>query len=264
MQTGLRILSFHLDNIDINKFLKSPAFIESPPRVVVFKATERMYIYRSKQIGLNGDCQPRSAPSTTAHLLWVNPSPVKTHDYYRNSHAGLMDPNLNAAVHHLKRNIKNIFNKHSQHAYKLSLTLPGAFSNKLNHFVLVDRDDALKFKRKIEELDKASCRLLNLQNKIQENGKTLFVSLLAPDKLTVYAPFLQSTEFKDNSWYSRVAETNYFNMPRLDSALIKAVKDGAADVYLPNETHWGSLGHQIVARTLQEYLKRMGVLAPTP
>ena len=90
-----------------------------------------------------------------------------------------MDPNLNAAVYHLKRNIKNIFNKHSQHAYKLSLTLPGAFSNKLNHFVLVDRD-------------------------------------------------------------------------------------GAADVYLPNETHWGSLGHQIVARALQEYLKRMGVLAPTP
>ena len=43
-------------------------------------------------------------------------------------------------------------------------------------------------------------------------------------------------------------------MPRLDLALTFAINDGEEDVYLPDDTHWGSSGNQIAAETLLTFL----------
>ena len=55
-------------------------------------------------------------------------------------------------------------------------------------------------------------------------------------------------------------------MTRLDIALISAIRQGEQDIYLPDDTHWGSTGHQIVAKTLLTFLQmpESGNLANPP
>lgn len=50
------------------------------------------------------------------------------------------------------------------------------------------------------------------------------------------------------------------NFPRIDVALKKGLEKGVVDVYLPNDTHWGSWGHKTAAQTVVEYLKNRGIL----
>jgi hypothetical protein len=44
-------------------------------------------------------------------------------------------------------------------------------------------------------------------------------------------------------------------MSRIDLALISAIHNGEQDVYLPDDTHWGSSGYQIAAETLLTFLR---------
>ena len=41
----------------------------------------------------------------------------------------------------------------------------------------------------------------------------------------------------------------------LPAALISAIHMGEQNVYLPNDTHWGSSGSQIAAETLLTFLR---------
>lgn len=102
-----------------------------------------------------------------------------------------------------------------------------------------------------------------LQNKVQENQKTIFVTRLAPDKLTAYADFLKTDEYRNTSWYHTVAATNIFDLPPLNAALKFSINNQIVDVYLPNDTHWSSTGHRIVAESLYQYLVKRGILVPT-
>jgi hypothetical protein len=48
----------------------------------------------------------------------------------------------------------------------------------------------------------------------------------------------------------------------LDLALRKKIAHGIQDIYLPNDTHWGSTGHKITAETIHQYLLEKGVITP--
>lgn len=49
---------------------------------------------------------------------------------------------------------------------------------------------------------------------------------------------------------------------RLDLRLRLAIRDGVVAVYLGNDTHWGSTGHEIVARELVADSTGAGVIVP--
>ena len=61
-----------------------------------------------------------------------------------------------------------------------------------------------------------------------------------------------------------IAKHPQLHAPRLDVALRKEIARGVRDVYLPNDTHWGSAGHQAVSRALLDYLTERGILSPQP
>ena len=61
-----------------------------------------------------------------------------------------------------------------------------------------------------------------------------------------------------------IAKHPELHAPRLDVALRKEIERGTQDVYLPNDTHWGSAGHQAVASHLKKYLIDRNILAPFP
>ena len=54
---------------------------------------------------------------------------------------------------------------------------------------------------------------------------------------------------------------NYnINTPRLDILLHKAIDNGEKDVYLPNDTHFGTKGYQLTAKSVTNFLVDMHVI----
>ena len=74
--------------------------------------------------------------------------------------------------------------------------------------------------------------------------------MAAPDKLTAYADFVSDRKLRNLSALAELSKQNPDSMPRVDLALKSAIAQGVQDVYLPNDTHWGSIGNQIAAETL--------------
>jgi hypothetical protein len=260
--TGLKIVSYHFDRINIDLFLNSPAFKKTPPKIMIFQTVERKFIHRAKQIGLEGDCERQANPKFASNPLTTNTVHYSLQPHIREAPFGLFHPNISAAVHFLKRNIKMIFNKKSIRTFKFPLKQKTFFSNRQSDYLLVYQDDVLKLNRKEGSVKKALCKILNLQNRIQENQKTFFVTLLAPDKLTAYSKFLQSEEYKHNSWHDMIASANQLNIPPVKAAFESAIGKNVLDVYLPNDTHWSSTGQRIAAETLYQYLVKRGMFVP--
>ena len=252
--TGLKIVGYHLDKLNINEFLSSPAFIKTPPKIIIFETVERSFNYRGKQIGLDGDCKPRFNLNYSQNPISVKAAPYSLQSHSRDTTAGLLHPNIRTAVHYLKRNIKMIFNKKSIRTYQFPLKQNSFFSNRLSDSLLVYRDDVLKLQKNRETVSRSLCKILNLQNRIQDNGKTFFITLLAPDKLTAYSRFLKTDKFINNSWYNQITSAQLLNIPPLKIALETAIGNTVKDIYLPDDTHWGSAGHKITAETLNHYL----------
>ena len=256
--TGLKTISYHLDNFNIDDFLNSPAFKEKPPKIIIFETVERSFIHRGKQIGLEGNCQRQPDPDISVNPLKIEPLHNPLDLYERDMSSGPLHPNIGTAVHFLKRKIKITFNKKSIRSFLFPLKEDTYFSSRSNKYLLVYRDDVLKLKKKKEELQKALCQITALQNKVHENQKTLFITLLALDKLTAYSNFLETDEYKSDSWHNLIASTNNLNIPPLKAAFEFAIENKTQDVYLPNDTHWGSSGHRITAEVLYQYLMERG------
>jgi len=47
---------------------------------------------------------------------------------------------------------------------------------------------------------------------------------------------------------------------RTDLLLREAIEKGQQDIFLPNDSHWGSEGHRIVADGLLDYLRQKQIL----
>ena len=105
-------------------------------------------------------------------------------------------------------------------------------------------------------LPEMSCRIERIRQRTEANGQTRFVLLVAPDKLTAYADFLHNKDLSDISALSELSGHLSKVMPRIDLALNSAIHNGEQDVYLPDDTHWGSSGYQIAAETLLTFLEQ--------
>lgn len=73
--------------------------------------------------------------------------------------------------------------------------------------------------------------------------------------LKACADFIRNKSLRDISELSELSGYLPEVMPRLDLALIFAIRNGEQDVYLPDDTHWGSIGNQIAAETLLTFLR---------
>ena len=139
-------------------------------------------------------------------------------------------------------------------AYVFDLITPKLFTSKSSDKLLVYEGDVKKKNWDDKLIADIKCRLINFQNLVQENGKTLFVVMVAPDKLTVYSPYLSDSKFAKISPISRLTEEPLLHLPRFDLPLQLALRQNVEDLYLPNDTHWASKGQQVAAMTLQKYI----------
>ncbi|HVS81257.1 MAG TPA: hypothetical protein VHE60_05955 [Pyrinomonadaceae bacterium] len=140
-------------------------------------------------------------------------------------------------------------------APKVELSRHAPFSSTNNHSMLVYKNDFRKANLWREMgVPEIGCRVERMRSQVEANGITQFVFMVAPDKLTAYADFLADEGLRGISQLPELSGHHSEMMPRLDLALISAIRRGEEDVYLPDDTHWGSSGYRIVAETLLQFL----------
>ena len=262
-ETGLSLVTYKVDDIDIESFVASPAYKDHPPRIVIYETVERAFVGRTNSWS-KGDCQTAPTPAFKGPPLKIRPGNQPLSSHTRNTRNGPLHPNLSSGVHYLKRLIKKTFSKKSNQAIKIALNRNDLFSNRQSGHLLVYRNDFERYRVSKEDLNGAICGLSYIQNTFQKNGKTFFVSMIAPDKLTTYMNVYKNFDHDKIHWMEEIAKHPELNVPRLDVALQNEIARGVRDVYLPNDTHWGSDGHQAVARNLMEFLKDRKILALGP
>ena len=259
--TGLSLVTYQVDRIDIESFVASPAYRDHPPRIVIYETVERSFIDRSLPLN-KGDCRTIPTPVFKELALKIRPGNQILSSHTRNIQNGPFHPNLSSAVHYLKRSIKKTLNKKSNQAIEITLDRDDLFSNRLSDQLLVYRNDFKRYHVSKKDLNRAICGLSHIQNTFQKNGKTYFVAMIAPDKLTAYMDVYKKFDREKIYWMEEISKHPQLHVPRLDVALRKEIARGTRDVYLPNDTHWGSAGHKVTAETLYKYLLKQRVIIP--
>ncbi len=169
--------------------------------------------------------------------------------------------NLKFALVYIENSLLRIvLNNDFTKVKKYALTRNDLFSNKKSGEILVLNSwlDAKKWSK--NEINNAICSALDVQNKIQSNGKTVFILVLIPDKSTAYNKYIINPEFASMEDITEKLLNKKINTPRLDSLLQEAIDRGEKDIYLPNDTHFGTKGYQITAASLDNFLVEKGVV----
>ena len=256
-QTGLRLQSFRIDKTPIEHVLESDTFRTHPPRIIIYESVERSLWERSQRDVT--DC--RLQPQRHAMPLRVAPLPIEPEPFLRDTHTTLL--NFPLSLNFLTKAVPREYLGHDRTPVaRLALTRPVAFSSTEARQLLVYKDDLDKIHWNPEMWEKIRCNLVDLQNRVQANGYTFFIALVAPDKLSAYSDLLEEQRFAHLSRFDLLAADPELHLPRVDLSLKSAVRNNVMDVYLNNDTHWGANGYALVARELTEYLMRAGVLTP--
>ena len=261
--TGLSLITYKVDDIDIESFVANPAYKDHPPRIVIYETVERSFVGRGTKWNKE-NCEPTAFFKPPWKPIPLKPGNQPTSPHSRDTRAGLFHPNLSSGVYFLKRSIKQAFNKKSHRAIKIALNRNDLLSNRQSGELLVYRNDFERYQVSKENLNQATCGLSYIQNAFQKNRKTFFVGMIAPDKLTAYQKFTKDFGHENIYWMDEVSKHLELHAPRFDLALQKGIALGGQDVYLPNDTHWGSAGHRIVAQTLIKYLTQKKALSAQP
>ena len=259
--SGEYVGSLDIYKVSLDQILASREFREHPPKVLIFEAVERLL---PRQLGRNTrPCQKvqvvrytsekNAAPTITQIPHWM------THlaDLTRQTERGKSPKEVNLSYvwkylwHRLAIDDAQVL------VHKMALTRLALFSSLNQAELLVFHEDFEKIKWwqdfGIAEME---CRVEAMRSQVEANGYTRFVLMVPPDKLTAYADYLSDPKLKNVSLLSGLADMHPSVMPRLDRSLIGAIRSGTQDVYLPDDTHWGSNGQRIAAETLISYLSQ--------
>jgi len=253
-ETGLDLISFGMANTNLVKLVNSEAYKNFPPKVVIFEIVERDLIFVLKAI--RGDCVPRESPQIDP--IEIEPLGLKTILHNRMGKKKLSEAQIGLGSHHIRKNIERILWGRNARVVEVKLDRPGLFSSENDRTMLVWGEDFKKVSYGKNKVSQAVCGLINLKNMVESNGKTIFVGMIAPDKLSIYSKYVSLHESgRQNINLVEKFAVDSIILPRIDIGLQHAVENGLRDIYLPNDTHWGSEGHRVAARMMvEELLKR--------
>ncbi|MFI3136586.1 MAG: hypothetical protein QX197_07385 [Methylococcaceae bacterium] len=250
----------------ITDVLNNPLFQQHPPKLFIYEIAER---YMDALISNLIPCNEQPQTLTKA----VSDSPPKPHShaiswgrYLANRitfinrdtqlHLSKLDELISHTKKYLWRNfLRNVLDIEITNTVKHKLTRSAPFSSRNTQTLLTSVGDLNKQYWNATTVQKIVCEIEHARQQIEANGKTRFVMLIAPDKLTAYADFLNEQKLQHISYIADVANRLPTTVLRMDRSLQAAIHAGEIDVYLPDDTHWGWRGHQIAAETLLDFLQ---------
>lgn len=235
------------------RIVGSEAFLKTPPRVLIMEVVER-------QLGIlpdpPGDCRARQALDASP-VFSLRPAAglAASEEAARNKTLPPLKEQMAYAKKYLGRLFPLPWDK-APIVSRLALADGALFSNRQSGEMLVFNGDLEKRAWDAAKVEGIRCKLVKMQNLVQKNGKTLFVAMVVPDKLTAYSKYLRDRSLANLGVIERLAADPSLHLPRIDLAVKAAVDSGAVDVYLPNDTHWAYRGHEAAAEALAGYLRQ--------
>lgn len=252
-QTGWRIHTLDKHRVDVGQLTDSEQFRKYPPRVVIWNNIERDL--KAEYSARETTCGPLGVRA--AQPLKIRSSEPLPRLVHRSRTFSEINPGF--ARRWLFKSIQHALNLETSDTLRANLARGDLFSNRVSTEVLLYRKDFAKSDWTPVDLDRIRCGYANLARQFEANGMTRFVTALAPDKSTAYQPWLVQ---RDILPVSRLNELlNPFPVPdaRLETVLSGAIAKGTRDVYLPNDTHWGSAGHRLAADAILAMLTAEGL-----
>ncbi|HEV2675684.1 MAG TPA: hypothetical protein VGV37_14160 [Aliidongia sp.] len=255
--TGLKVAIFDSDDDMVGRLLASDRFRSDPPAVVIYEIVERNLVpnHRSRPADACPDAIAQPAVTLTPGPPTASPVPVT-----RPTARAWTDWPASYAAAYLTQNLRRrIMGRETTNSVELDLTRGGLFSSRADRELLVYGEDFNKLGWTEADWRGAACNLLRMQARVEANGKTLFVAMVAPDKLTAYGPFLAAPQFRRISRLDLLAQYPALNLVRFDRDFDPT---DHVDLYLPNDTHWSTTGHRLAARLVERLLIAKGALPP--
>lgn len=252
-RTGWRIHTLDKHRVDVGQLIASELFRRYPPRVVIWNNIERDL--KAEYSASEATCDP--PVSHVEEPLHIQASDAQPRPLLRTSTLSEMNPGF--ARRWLLKSIQHSLARDVDDALRAHLVRSDLFSNRLAGEVLLYRRDFVRAAWSSSDLGRIRCGYANLARQFQANGVTRFVTALAPDKSSAYQPWLARHDSLPASRLNEVLDSFPVPDARLDAALSKAIANGTRDVYLPNDTHWGSSGHRLAAEAILAMLTAEGL-----
>jgi hypothetical protein len=246
-QTGLSVVALSLHDVSVRALLDHPVFRRSPPRMVILQIVER-YVIRNVMLEerwMGGDfpgCPSPTAPQPvrTRHALDAAPVP-----WQRDTQ---LEFDLDQSFDTLWKSAWRLAGFNATRVENVPLTTPALFSSRTGNRMLLYDDEFRLGDWPRAEIEQALCRLRAIQEQIQGNGQTAFLFMAVPNKLSAYADFVTERRFGGLQNLPALLADHRLNQVNLLDPLRHAVRCGVVDVYMPNDTHWGTPGNQIAAK----------------
>jgi hypothetical protein len=261
-RTGLSVVAVSRFDMTLADLLRHPVFVKTPPRLLILETVERYLVrdfvlevdMRMGRIDRTCTVEGRELP----HVPHFRPIKVAPVPWQRDTRP---EVDFDQAANFLWKAVRrHLFNIDTTRVIRLGLARLDLFSSRASDKLLIYDDELRKARFTTPEaLDAAYCTLIAAQNQVQANGQTHFLFIAAPDKATAYADHLTDPMLRDLSPLPEFYERPGLNQIALVERLRDAIRCGVKDVYMPNDTHWGSPAHRIVAEaTIDALLGKPG------
>ena len=253
-ETGLSVIVFDVDQVRVETYINSPIYGEHPPRFIIYESGERELKPRLTDNSCKTPTSVKRSSISNAHKIEITPIDVhavpvqRLSAIYRDS--GFFGRSISYLTKNIKRNIFDIRDiggvKHHR------LTRSDLFTSYKSTEFLAYGDDERTADWSQQDWDDIQSSLICLQENVQSNGTTRFLIVIAPDKTSAYGRYLAPPLLKKSTMEYLMGSE--LNLVPVESSLKKAIEEGVQDVYLPNDTHWGTVGSKIAARAVVDYL----------
>lgn len=254
--TGWSILTLDVHKTPIADLLVMPVFRRAPPSIVVLNVVERDLDEFAASLA---QCPARDVGQPSVVNLPLRPLAVTPHRAKRFGRIDWADINPGFARSYLwNYGLRRGLGFETTEVGKLFLSRHDLFSSRKAGELLAYRRDARKAEWDANMIARIRCGMVDIESRFKAVGVRQFVLAIAPDKSSAYRLWLVDPSQVAASRIPEVRQGLNIAEAPLDLPLGQAIATGVKDVYLPNDTHWGSAGHKLVAEAV------LGVLTAEP
>lgn len=244
-QTGQSVKLLPLDGFfNVVRYLDSDAFQAAHPAAIIVQSVERAAVHRA--IAIHEPALPCEVQNTLINQVSTSAAPIELpqEDFSRRTQFNSLDEVLSWGALALRTRLKG-----SPDSIPIQLNRNDLFSSRANRQGLIYINDIRShtsdaFPQNDPEAARAKA-LCGLRQLISRGGSVPMRFMIAPDKRSIY-----------DGWITTplpVKEINAFALARqaLGTTFIDLLvplteaADTNQDVYFPNDTHWGPIGHRI-------------------
>ncbi len=229
-------------------YLASPSFRLNPPQLIIYESVTRDLAASIGGVG-GRRCDP--PPSRLERRPPGRPTGLKpTKLIQRPLNFASLGDRFGTAAFTLRQQLTNGLLPPLAGARRLKLSRHDLFSSRVSDELLYLPRDKAAQSITPGGSSLVVCTLSALARDVERSGRTRFMFMPALDKSAAYAAFEPTRSFHMPPVLEHIRQSGFKHLADPSTELEAAVDRGERDIYLPNDTHWGSGGAAIVASTM--------------